>query len=451
MDKIKRFSALLSAIILVCTATGCEKKTSGNNSKIALESSVSATEPTEDSESNNSDSSSDSSTDTENSQAETTTTQAADSTNDNNSETQTTVPADNKTPEATQTTKPQENNSGGTQSGNSQQNNSSSNNSGGNQPATEAPTQAPTEAPAPEEVYTGEIKFGSAISSTGSNITVTGTKALISAGGDYKISGRISDGQLIVNTKEKVKIFLDGVNISNSSGPAIFISDAKKIVIELVDGTTSTITDGGTDKINDGALFSNDTITIKGNGTLNINSNNAHGISSDDDVIIQSGTINITSKKTGIMANDDITINDGTLNIKGGTNGLKSKGTMNINGGKTIVYGGTKEEKSAVFAQSGFTYTGGTLYAAGNAVTQPSSMSAPCFVAAFSAAMPANSTIKIKKNNSDLVTLNPHNSYKCIMIMSSDVPTGSSLSVNIDNKDYGTYTLKSGLNAVNAG
>jgi hypothetical protein len=37
------------------------------------------------------------------------------------------------------------------------------------------------------------------------------------------------------------------------------------------------------------------------------------------------------------------------------------------------------------------------------------------------------------------------------MIMSSDVPTGSSLSVNIDNKDYGTYTLKSGLNAVNAG
>ena len=63
---------------------------------------------------------------------------------------------------------------------------------------------------------------------------------------------------------------------------------------------------------------------IKGNGTLNITANNEHGISSDDDIIIESGFYNIRSKKSGILANDDVTINGGELHIFGGTNGIKS-------------------------------------------------------------------------------------------------------------------------------
>ena len=148
--------------------------------------------------------------------------------------------------------------------------------------------------------------------------------------------------------EEKVKILLDGVSISNSSGPAILVNDAKKCIIELVDGTESVLSDGAKDKVNDGVIFSNDTLKIKGGGSLKINANNAHGIASDDDIVIDGGNFDITSKKSGIFAHDDITINDGNFSIKGGTNGIKSKGTMNINGGYAVLSGGTKEEKSSV-------------------------------------------------------------------------------------------------------
>ena len=109
------------------------------------------------------------------------------------------------------------------------------------------------------------------------------------------------------------------------------------------------LSDGGKDKVNDGVIFSNDTVRLKGNGELNITANNAHGIASDDDIIIDNGTYNITSKKSGLFAHDDITINEGSLNIKGGTNGIKSKGTLNINGGNTVISGGTKEDKSSMW------------------------------------------------------------------------------------------------------
>lgn len=95
---------------------------------------------------------------------------------------------------------------------------------------------------------------------------------------------------------------------------------------------------------------------------MNITSGNAHGIASDDDIIIENGTYNITSVKSGIFAHDDITISGGNLDIKGGTNGIKSKGTINISGGNSIISGGTKEEKSSIYSAGAFNYSGGYVF-----------------------------------------------------------------------------------------
>lgn len=325
--------------------------------------------------------------------------------------------------------------SGGSSSGNSASGGSQNNSASSNQQPSETPEQ-------PEEkVYTGEIQLGSSPHISGSNLSTSGSKAIITGGGDFHISGSVSDGQLEVNTTEKVKIFLDGVSITNSSGPAIQVTNAKRFTLVLMEGTTSELRDGGSDKINDGAIFSNDTIEIRGKGTLNITAENAHGIASDDDVVIENGNINVTAVKSGIFAHDDITLNSGNLNIQGGTNGIKSKGTVNVNGGYSIITGGTKEEKSSVYAGTALNYTGGYLFAAGNMVTAPASSANPFAVAGFSTSQSGGTSVSMYLNGREAVNFTPANNFKCVMMLSPDITEGSSFGVDIGGNYFGDYEI----------
>ncbi len=324
--------------------------------------------------------------------------------------------------------------SGGTSSSGSSS--SSENNSSSSGSSTETPTEE-------EVVYTAEITLGSSPSATGSNVTVSGQNVLISAGGEYYLKGTLTDGQLQVQTTEKVKLHLDGVNITCSSGPAIVVEDAKRFTIRLMEGTTNTLNDGASNTYYKSVIFSNDTIEIRGKGTLNINSATAHGIASDDDVIIENGNINITSAKTGIHVNDDITVNGGNLTVKGGTNGFKSKGTIHINGGTTIISGGTKEEKSSIYAAGVFTYTGGYLYAAGNLVTAPTESVNPYVVAGFSTAKAAGSNVTLYVNGSEAVSFAPHNAFKCLLMLSPDLTAGSNFTAKVGDTGYGNCLVSS--------
>ena len=304
-----------------------------------------------------------------------------------------------------------------------------------------------------ESEYTAEIVMGGSPSIVGANAAADGSRVIISAGGDYLISGNTDDGQIFVDTatEEKVKLILNGVGIANSSGPAILINDAKKCTIELMDGTVSVLRDGAKDKVNDGVIFSNDTLRIKGGGELYIYSNNAHGIAGDDDVIIEGGRYEIDSVKSGIFAHDDITINDGDLLIRGGTNGIKSKGTININGGRTIAYGGTKEEKSSVYSDGAFNYTGGTLYAVGNRVSVPTMSYNPFIVVDCGDTYEAGSTAEMVLNDTQMAVLQPHNNFRCIMMLAPEISAGSSFYTVINGNGSETFSVSDGQNEFHVG
>lgn len=163
-----------------------------------------------------------------------------------------------------------------------------------------------------------------------------GEPAAITAGGTYSVSGTLKNGQLTIDTEQEVFLELAGVNITNNSGAAIQITNAKKVTMTLKKGTANTLTDGGTSDLN-AALFTNDTLVIEGDGNLTINGNQAHGIESDDDVIINGGIITISALTDGIHAKDNLTINSGTVNIISAYEGMESKGDIIINGGKITV------------------------------------------------------------------------------------------------------------------
>lgn len=238
--------------------------------------------------------------------------------------------------------------------------------------AAEAPTELPaTEAPPEEKAVSGIIDFNTN-TFEGEGIALNGATYTITGEGTYILTGDLT-GMVEINTKAKVKLKLNGVNIVNPGGPAILCTDAKRLTITLIEGTANYLTDGYSE-LYDGCICSNDTVEIKGAGRLIVNAVGAHGISSDDDVVIKNGEITIFAAKTGVMANDDITISGGRVRATGSTNGIKSKGTLHISGGELFAYGGGAD-KSAIYSGAVFSLTGGYVYALGCGTAQPDAAS----------------------------------------------------------------------------
>ncbi len=322
------------------------------------------------------------------------------------------------------------------------------------QAATEAPTEAPTEeltdpapetdVPAEENVVSGVIDFntntfqGEGISLSGATYTITGE-------GTYILTGTLT-GNVEVNSTAKVKLKLGGVSITNPCGPAIVCTNAKKLTLTLIEGTQNTLTDGANADFN-GCITSNDTLEIKGAGALNINANNAHGISSDDDIIIKNGNITINAVKSGMIANDDITVSGGNLRATGGTNGIKSKGSVHIEGGSLFLYGGPREDKSAIYAGTFFSLTGGYVYALGCGAAQPDpATSTQCSICVkYTPSLAENSWASINCNGMQFLNETSPYAFNTVFLSTPDVYDGMAFSIFANGVECGEGYTTAGL------
>lgn len=170
----------------------------------------------------------------------------------------------------------------------------------------------------------------------------------ITKGGTYTFSGKITDIMITVDAgDDEVTIILNGANISNSNGPAVFVRSADKVTLTLADGTVNNISDGKSYTITDsgsnldGAIFSKADLTINGSGTLNVNGNCKHGIVSKDNLIIVSGTVNVNSANVGINGKDCVKIYDGDITVNAGSDGIRSDNTEDADRGYVYIYGGS--------------------------------------------------------------------------------------------------------------
>ena len=206
------------------------------------------------------------------------------------------------------------------------------------------------------------ITLGDPIAVSGSGVIITGTTATITAGGSYRATGTLADGMIDIDTTEAVTLTLDGVTLTNTSGPAICVTNAEKLLLVLASGTSNTLTDGASYSDTDmkSTLFSNDTLEISGDGVLTITGNYKHGIASDDDLIISGGDITIVSTvKDGFHANDLITVSGGTIDIEAvGSDGFESEGDFVVTGGTLTVVATGDGIKSA----NAITVTDGQIY-----------------------------------------------------------------------------------------
>ena len=201
-----------------------------------------------------------------------------------------------------------------------------------------------------------------------------GQKLTVSEEGVYVLSGTAKECTVTVDADDsaKVQLVLDGLNITNSSTPAIYVKSADKVFITTAEGSSNTLSttgqftaDGDTDT--DAVIFSKDDLVLNGTGTLHITSAYGNGISGKDDLKITGGTYTVEAAQDAVEANDSIAVCGGSMTITAGKDGFHSE---NDNAeGYVLIADGTLEitaKSDGIQATDILQIDGGTVTASGS-------------------------------------------------------------------------------------
>ena len=200
---------------------------------------------------------------------------------------------------------------------------------------------------------------------------------VISSAGTYIVSGELTDGQLLVDAgdDDKVQLVLAGAIIHNEDGAAIYVRNADKCFVTLDAGTENNLSDGSSYALEDDSdepyatLFSLCDLTLNGSGTLNVTSAYRHAVCSKDDLVVVSGTYNISAVEDGLRGHDSVKVRDGVFTIQADGDGIKSnkdddptKGFVSIDGGAFDIQAGD----DAVQGKTLVRLAGGSMVVAAN-------------------------------------------------------------------------------------
>ena len=218
--------------------------------------------------------------------------------------------------------------------------------------------------------YTAKIDLNDMSIIEGGGVFISDTTIHLSRAGVYYFTGMADEGNIEVNAdNQEVVIVLDNVTLTSANTSVINVVDAKKVTINIPEGTTSTLTDGTqytnqTDDEPNATIFSKDDLSIDGKGTLIVNGNYEDAIASKDGLKIVGTTIQITSVDDGIRGKDYVAIKDANIKIKAKGKGIKATEDSDTNYGAIIIDGGTiqvESEDDTLHSNNTITINGGTI------------------------------------------------------------------------------------------
>lgn len=127
---------------------------------------------------------------------------------------------------------------------------------------------------------------------------------------EYVIQGSTTDGSLTFNSEKRFTLTLDQVSITNPDSSAIHVALDKNVTVNLQG--TSTLVDGA-NNAEDATFESKGTLLFTGSGTLNIDGVAKHAIYGSDDVVIESGVVNVTSAAADGVHAENVSVTGGSL------------------------------------------------------------------------------------------------------------------------------------------
>ncbi|WP_151076147.1 carbohydrate-binding domain-containing protein [Flintibacter sp. KGMB00164] len=212
---------------------------------------------------------------------------------------------------------------------------------------------------------------GNTASCDSNSVVIDGGTITITAEGIYRISGTLTDGQIVVDAgdTEKVQLVLAGADITSSTSAAIYALEADKVFITSAENTENTLTNGGEyvaidDNNIDSVIFAKTDLTLNGSGSLTINAQAGHGVVSKDDLLITGGNYTITSASHGLSGKDCVAIADGVLTITSGKDGIHAENSDDLTLGWLYIKDGSftiLSQGDAVSAIGALQIDGGTF------------------------------------------------------------------------------------------
>lgn len=181
-------------------------------------------------------------------------------------------------------------------------------------------------------------------------VQISGSTVTITDEGTYILSGTFEDGMVVVDAEDtdKIQLVLDNVQITNSTSAAIYVLNADKVFITTASGSENALTNGGQyvqidDNNIDAVIFSKSDLTLNGAGTLTITAKAGHGIVSKDDLVLTSGTYQITTASHGLSGKDSVRIANGSYTIVSEKDGIHAENTDDTSLGFLYIADGTFE------------------------------------------------------------------------------------------------------------
>ncbi|MCM1191021.1 MAG: carbohydrate-binding domain-containing protein [Butyrivibrio sp.] len=236
--------------------------------------------------------------------------------------------------------------------------------------AASAGTSAPAETLVNQEsMFTDRDRSGAYDAADCVKIELNGSDVTIAEEGVYLVSGSLENGMIMVDAAEtaKVQLVLDNVEISNSSGAAIYVRQADKVFITLAEGTVNTLSGGDSyvsidDNNIDAVIFAKSDLTINGSGSLQVTAVTGHGIVSKDDLKVAGGAVTVIAPGHGLEGKDSVRIAAGgadgsqdTDTSDAGSAGQTAAVSLNITAGKDGIHSenADKEDKGFVYIEGG--------------------------------------------------------------------------------------------------
>lgn len=166
-------------------------------------------------------------------------------------------------------------------------------------------------------------------------VRISDNQITIIRAGTYVLSGSLTNGQIVVDASgEKVQIVLKDASINCDTSAAIYVKSADKVFVTLAENTSNTLTNTKDfvaidDNNIDAVIFSKSDLSLNGSGTLTIHAAYGHGIVSKDDLVITSGTYDITAARHALSGKDSVRIADGVFTLNAKKDGIHSENTDN--------------------------------------------------------------------------------------------------------------------------
>ena len=303
-------------------------------------------------------------------------------------------------------------------------------NSNSNTQNTEIPerNQRPMEENKSKETTADDVDAGKTVNSREIDLSEYDSNLTISEAGIYSLSGNFNNS-VIVNADGDVTLILNGVNIESTMTAAIANGTTNSLTIKLAENTVNNLTDGGSSEY-DGCIFSYGKLTIEGDGTLNVNGKQEEGegiATKSCDIVINSGTINISSQDDGLNAGGSegsIIINDGNVYIKANGDGIDSNWLLTINGGKIYTIGSSQGGDAGIDTDEGFEFNGGEIIALGSDMLErPESSSkqkSVCFE--LNTKVSSGSSVEVKNADGDtIISFEAKEDFKTLIVSNDKV------------------------------